>query len=928
MHRRGVLRIWNRAKLKLAVACLTALGTLVVGVGVAASAEPVYAYLCGEATAPAFCSGLGEYHEPFGVAVDNSGGAKNGDVYIVSIGVENQSSVGRFTPFGEPDEFTGTNSNITGASKNFLVFPRGPSTVGAVGVAVDSSGNFYVTTRETEPNTVEKFSPEGEPVPAGTFTLPGGFNQASGIAIDNSGGPSNGDIWVGDASTHVVDKFSPAGAKLAEITIPTEGQPYSLAVDTHGNLFLANDEANTGGDVKKYSESGSFVSTLDSSQAQAVAVDPSTEHIFVVDNAGSQIQPYEANGTALTPFGSGTLSNFSVGIGISKSNHLAYVSDLLGNRADLYGSGEPPLTPVTTSPEVTGTSVKLHGELNPGGQAGEAGYHFAYNAGATCEGGSVTPSASIAEAKEALVEAEVEGLTPNTAYKFCLVSNNPFGSAPGNELEFTTEAGKPVVEAQSAEEETKTSAKVLATINPSGASTTCKVEYGLTNAYGSEKACPATPALESTGTTGVPVSVTLTGLEPGSEYHYRFVANNEKGAGSREEDATFATKPLIEGKILAASSVAAESATLNGEITSGAEGASYQFEYGTESVSEHKTPLVTFEHETAGGGFEAISAAVSGLVPGKTYHVRLVEFAIGSETALEGGVTEFTTLLAKPAIEEVSSEKEARHTASLRSKINPKNSETAYYFEYATAQKFEETGAYNHFTATGTIPAAEAGTSPVSVGPVALSELEPGTEYHYRLVATNGGGTADGPDATFETEEPLLPFVISVFHGVTSPTSAVLGANVELNGLPTIYTLEVGTELDQHGTPIYSTPTFGAVPEDGALSFSLTGLLPGTLYHFRVIVHNEDGTFTGADHTFETPGFPQVILPPPPVQIIPTPPLEEVKVPTVVTHEETRAQKYKKAVKLCEKKPNKKRAKCLSKAKKRFGPAKKKGKKK
>src|SRR6185312_13165048 len=97
--------------------------------------------------------------------------------------------------------------------------------------------------------------------------------------------------------------------------------------------------------------------------------------------------------------------------------------------------------------------------------------------------------------------------------------------------------------------------------------------------------------------------------------------------------------------------------------TAGPAGASYQFEYGIGSASEHKTPLVTFEHETTGGGFEPISAAVSGLAPNQTYHVRLVEFAVGSETALEGGETEFTTLVAKATITEEASEKEGRHSA-------------------------------------------------------------------------------------------------------------------------------------------------------------------------------------------------------------------------------------------------------------------------
>jgi hypothetical protein len=415
------------------------------------------------------------------------------------------------------------------------------------------------------------------------------------------------------------------------------------------------------------------------------------------------------------------------------------------------------------------------------------------------------------------------------------------------------------------------------------------------------------------------VSVTLTGLEPGSEYHFRFVATNEKGPGSREEDAIFATKPVIEGRILAASEEAAESAKLNGEITSGPAGASYQFEYGIESVSEHKTPLVTFEHETTGGGFDPISAAIAGLVPGKTYHVKLVEFAVGSETALEGGETEFTTLVAKATIEEEFSENEGRHSVSLGGEINPKNSEASYFFEYG------KTNAYGRRTSGGTVPAGL--LEVVEVGPETVLELDPNTVYHYRLVTSNSAGKEFGPDETFMTAPPQLPIVEAQASSQVTQTTAILTATINPNGLPTRYALEVGTEVE--GKILY-TPTFGEVGSGTAgvgLTFALSGLQPGIVYHFRVVAVGSDGTVPGADQVFITPGFGQVIVPPPPPQIIPTP-IEVGNPVPPVTPPETNAQKYKKALKLCAKKPKKKRAECDRRAKKQFGPVTRKHKKK
>lgn len=48
-------------------------------------------------------------------------------------------------------------------------------------------------------------------------------------------------------------------------------------------------------------------------------------------------------------------------------------------------------------------------------------------------------------------------------------------------------------------------------------------------------------------------------------------------------------------------------------------------------------------------------------------------------------------------------------------------------------------------------PAVWRNTKPPVI--VNMPNLLPGTTYHYRLVATNGGGTAYGPDMTFTTGE-------------------------------------------------------------------------------------------------------------------------------------------------------------------------------
>ena len=323
-----------------------------------------------------------------------------------------------------------------------------------------------------------------------------------------------------------------------------------------------------------------------------------------------------------------------------------------------------------------------------------------------------------------------------------------------------------------------------------------------------------------------------------------------------------------------------------------------------------------------------VSSKLTGLEPGGKYQYTLmVEFE--GHTA-SGAAQGLSTTAGEPLVVSQSASHVERHTALLSGEVNPENKEneaeegTTYFFEYIEASKYEESR-YEHAaaTTTTTIP-APGGLAPGKAGPEALIELHPATVYHYRLVAKRGSSPATyGPDATFETVKPLPPIVESESSAQVTQTSATLTTVVNPDGLLTTYALEVGTEVAP-GQIAY-TPTYGQVNENGEpQSFSLTGLQPATTYHYRIVATNEDGTVPGPDQTFSTPGFPPVILAPPSLQLVPTPKEEEKK----VTKVETRAQKYAKAVKLCEKdKSKKKRAACLKTAKHKYGPVVKKKKK-
>ncbi len=101
----------------------------------------------------------------------------------------------------------------------------------------------------------------------------------------------------------------------------------------------------------------------------------------------------------------------------------------------------------------------------------------------------------------------------------------------------TTKFALPTVTTGLASNRTTTSATVAATINPNGVPTTYHIDYGLTTGYDSA----TTETSAGSGSSPVPVSVPLSGLTPGTHYHYRVVATTSVGSATGA-DATFKTK--------------------------------------------------------------------------------------------------------------------------------------------------------------------------------------------------------------------------------------------------------------------------------------------------------------------------------------------------------------------------------------------------
>jgi hypothetical protein len=101
-------------------------------------------------------------------------------------------------------------------------------------------------------------------------------------------------------------------------------------------------------------------------------------------------------------------------------------------------------------------------------------------------------------------------------------------------------AGAPTVTTGTASAVTAASATVGGMVNPNGRRTTYHFDYGTTTAYGS--LAPSPDAVAGSDRTAHAVSVSLTGLLPGTTYHFRIVGTNSRGTAAGA-DATFTTAP-------------------------------------------------------------------------------------------------------------------------------------------------------------------------------------------------------------------------------------------------------------------------------------------------------------------------------------------------------------------------------------------------
>jgi hypothetical protein len=316
-----------------------------------------------------------------------------------------------------------------------------------------------------------------------------------------------------------------------------------------------------------------------------------------------------------------------------------------------------------------------------------------------------------------------------------------------------------------------------------------------------------------------------------------------------------------------------------------------------------------------------------GLTPGATYYYRVIAENAGHEKT-KGPIESFATLPVLALVGAGEAHSITRTSAALTGTVNPGGAETTYRFVYVDAAEYEPV-ATNPYARGASTPESTVGSDYTvhAVGPLEISGLNPDVTYDYAIVATNSAGTKVGPNEAFTTSLPTPPNVlIGEVTGLTQST-ATITATLDARGLPTRWELQLGStpgslEFQAAG----DTEGSGAEP----LVLNLGSLSAGTVYHYKLIAVNPDGTVESAEASFTTAAAANVAgsltqSSGTPLFSIPNSfPTEEAgSTTTIVPRVLTRAQKLKNALKVCNKDRSKgKRAACVRQAHKKYGPAK------
>ncbi len=452
--------------------------------------------------------GAVQLDRPLQVAVDNSGGPSQGDVYVV----DRSFRVLKFKPTGE-------------FAKAFAKEGEGECEI--------NPDNGRLT---------------NDPIAVG----PGGIVHV-GDSISAPGGFVNR-----------IHKFDEAGVCLEEIVLFQGQRPFvGLAVDSNEDIYVTVDDGGTG--IRKFDSSGveygSPYPLEAGTEVTRLGMDEA-DHLFSAqkDSSLRVIAEYDAAGNTLRRFGYDLIQRNLRGIAPlhSTAGDVFASEESVGLRYFAQPPPGPIVAPSTVKADPIGNAkATLNARINPEGKASSYRFQYVDEQSFENEGGFASPATKSTPIEEipmaagtefrlqALSEqvgcpnplgeaAEGKCLQPQTVYRFRAIAtnaDNPSGAGNGTvEGEFET---KPPLEiaATYATEVGVDTATLNADVNPLGIPASGYFEYVeeakfQASGFAEATRVPSEGQLDF-GTGEAPLSRSATiSLAPGTAYRYRLVAEN------------------------------------------------------------------------------------------------------------------------------------------------------------------------------------------------------------------------------------------------------------------------------------------------------------------------------------------------------------------------------------------------------------------
>jgi hypothetical protein len=699
----------------------------------------------------------------------------------------------------------------------------------------DAEGNFLLTWGYGVQNGANELQTCHAPEPCQTGIFGpalGQLQHPTAVAVDNSGGPNDGAVYVADATSpafhpsglaagrNQILKYGPEGQYLGVITgSASPGGVFKdlhfrggISVDGNGFLWAADEIANNQGRMLRFSNqtNNAYVGgsewmvqtpgtngALSTKGIEAMAAAPTGSHVYINTNAALNnantlsLNRFTANGSssrAYVPAG----NDFDSSIATEAGTGHVYLSN--GANVQEYAIGDKAATPV-----------------GPPFGAGKLGNAF---------GLAVNPSTGT-------VYTGSPELDKVIAFKPRRV--------PAAITEAPTEVGH-----------TSGTLNGITTPDPveGGDVSECVFEWGLTTNYENSIPCdPGAPFSEQTS-----VSATLEGLQMESTYHYRIAATNSIDT-NHGEDQAFTPRAVLELSTDEPEDVTSHSATIRASFDPAGDTTEYQFEWGKDPNNyQESTPINESGSEP---GVISVSEEIEGLEDYTNYHYRIVATnslgtSIGPDRSFRTDAPDL------PVVSDTASSSVTDDGAELSAVVNPNFGETIYGFEFGETVAYE-----NQVLGSDLLDATGEGqTVALDIG-----GLTPGTTYQFRAIAINFGGVSYGPNLSFTTLD--APKVLSTSSGDVDETGARLSALIHSGLTATDAWFEYGP------TPAYGSSTPATAIGDGPVgvqvSAQLGNLAAGKTHHFRAVARNAIGIVRGPDQTFTTKAG---ATPPPP----PTPP--------------------------------------------------------